>query len=168
MPSATIRAVEFSQVSMRGRSNGFMVSLTATADLSTALAKDMGWENLLMDGDDFRESWESINLVTSIGKGSLTLKPNGKTTKEDSSHWITLEFDSMQNFHAVYTEPESEKKKPKHQLNFKVKFPGSKAEAILGAYWRKNQGISSQMLISYAEQEEVKTEPAAEAEGGIV
>lgn len=157
MPKLTIRGVKPLSVTLRGRAGGFMTTLVVTADLSKPVVKAMGWEDLLLDGDSFRDTWESIDLTSAIGAGDGVFKPNGNEGGE-----LVFKFDQISKFKATKTESEGDKK-PTLELQFKVRISTKGAAGALEKFWQKNQGVASQMQIEFSEQAAI---PAGDTEAG--
>jgi hypothetical protein len=60
---------------------------------------------------------------------------------------LAIKFDKVINFVAVREDPESDTKKPKLSVTFKVMTSADNAEAMFGKYWRKNAEKASALVV---------------------
>jgi hypothetical protein len=98
MPVLTVLGVTPETLTLRGKKNAFMLTMTASGDISAKLAEIMGWESLLYDDGTLRENWDSIELESSVGSGEMVLTPNGRDGK---SRALTINISGAENFKAV-------------------------------------------------------------------
>jgi len=133
--------------------NGFMTSLHMRATLSKPVADEMGWSALLE-----ADGWgPSVDLKSSVGKGSGTFKPNGKPAGA-----FSVEFDSIQKFKGIEAEDTSGGDKAKHSVKFVLKTSDKGAFHQLAGYWMANQRIIHHFQVKF--QELLDGEKQAEAE----
>jgi len=123
----------------RGVTNGFMVSCVMAADLTSRVAKEFGWDDLMnVDG------WEKVSLKSAVGEGSGTLKPNTKNAPP-----LSFVFDSIKAFQA--TESDTENGKQKHEVRFTVRSSQKDAMILLDHYWRSNKELHSAFTVKFQE-----------------
>jgi len=134
-----------------------MLTVAASGDISAKLAKIMGWEALLYDDGDLRENWDSIELESSVGAGEMVLTP--KVGGKDLA--LSIGITGAENFKAIRKGGEDS---TETRLTFKVKTQVENAEAMLGAFWRANQGTECKMKITYAVQAKLFEEEPPEAD----
>jgi hypothetical protein len=121
--------------------NGFMTTMHLRAVLSKPVAEEMGWLGLLeVDG------WgPSVDLRSSVGKGSGTFKPNGKPAGA-----FSVEFDSIEKFKGIEAETDSTEK-AKHTVKFVLKTSDKTAFHALAGYWMANQRIIHHLQVKFQE-----------------
>jgi len=134
-----------------------MLTMAASGDISARLAKIMGWESLLYDDGALRENWDSIELESSVGAGEMVLTP-----KAGKDLALAIGITGAENFKAIRKGGEDSNET---RLTFKVKIAVENAEAVIGAFWRANQGTECKMRITYAVQAKLfEEEPPEEDE----
>jgi hypothetical protein len=156
MPVLTVLGVTPETLTLRGKKNAFMLTMTASGDISAKLAEIMGWESLLYDDGTLRENWDSIELESSVGSGEMVLTPNGRDGK---SRALTINISGAENFKAVRKGGDNG---DQTRLTFKIKTAVENGEAVLGAFWRENQNVVCRMRISYAVQAKLFEPPTDE------
>ena len=165
-------------IAMRGRTNGFMVTVAMQADLSRPVIEKMGWEGVLLNDEPtpgespderaqrkgsraaaFREGWTEISLDGELAAEKFVLSPNGEMAKWE----VELTADSISSFHAIKTDGE-DGKATKYSLTFKLQTSADLAEAKLGRYWRALGTAGAALKVGFTEQAELDLEAAESAE----
>ena len=163
MPNIKFRGTKILSFSLRGQTNGWMLTVKMRADLSKPVIQKMeGWESVLLSDDSetaFREGWTEIALDGKIEADKITLAPNGQFAK----FGFSLQADSIGSFHAVKIDSE-EGKATKYCLEFTLKTSADLAEAQFGAYWRRVGDQGAALRVGFTEQAELDLEAAESAE----
>jgi hypothetical protein len=163
VPNCLFRGVEILHMELRGMENGFMTSLHLRAVLSKPVADEMGWSALLE-----ADGWgPSVDLKSSVGKGSGTFKPNGKPQGA-----FSVEFDSIEKFKGIEAEDTSGGDKAKHSVKFVLKTSDKACFHALANYWMTNQRINHHFQVKFQELLDIvqpadDKKPAVKASAGL-
>lgn len=157
MPKLKFRGASIESISMRGKSNGFMVTATIRADLSKPVIDAMHWDKLLTDQQENSPAWESIALTGEIPAGEFAFSPN----KDLANLAFGLKFDTIKSFTAHFVE--DREGNAEEFLTFKLRTSSPGAEAKLGRYWRAMKEQGATLDVEYAEQAPVPENDAADA-----